>query len=249
VTVRLTVPRPTVNRLSLLTGLTYDTFMRKNQPMVLAQDLVTRVKPLVGLTFSEVAATEGLTFPDVNGKGCVGHFVEDLVGLPRDNDRLDFSWGDLKAKVFHSGEKVGGCVIGSLNSLASEMIDSNIDFDDFILGKKIGETVLVTVCTNRRGGGPAGVGWQNFTFESVSAHVLRQLPEWEGVKEDWEFLKGYVKGVALVGGFVSSGQKGPNGFLKFNSCGGEFRYNGRNLRRRGGIQLALGKTLVRQVCA
>jgi hypothetical protein len=222
--------------------------MRKNQPTVLAEDLVTRVKPFVGLTFAEVAAAEGLTFTNVNSKGCVGHFVEDLVGLPRDNDRMDFDWGDLKAKVFHSGREVGGCVIGSLNSLAPEMIDGNVDFDDFVLGKKIGKTVLVTVCTNRQSGGPAGAGWQNFTFESVSSHTLCHLPEWEGVKEDWEFLKGYVKGVALVGGFVSSGQKGPNGFLKFNSCGGAFRYNGRNLRRRGGIQLALGKNLVQKVC-
>jgi hypothetical protein len=223
--------------------------MRKNQPTVLAQDLVTRVKPFVGLTFSKVAATEGLTFTNINSKGCVGLFVERLVGLPPGPDRLDYPWGDLKAKVFHAGEKVGGCVIGSLNSLASEMIDGDVDFDDFILGKKIGETVLVTVCSNRHKGGPAGVGWQNFTFESVSAHVLRNLPEWGGVKEDWEFLKEYTREAVEKGTFISSSKGGPNDFLTFNSCGGEFRYNGRNLRRRGGVQLALGKTLVRQVCA
>jgi hypothetical protein len=223
--------------------------MRKNQPTVLSEDLITRIKPFVGLTFAEVSRKENLTFPDINSKGCVGHFVESLVGLSRDSDRLDFSWGDLKTKVFHQGRKIKGCVVGSLNSLASEMVDDDVDFDNFILGKKIGETVLVTVCTNRQCGGPAGAGWQNFTFESVSAHTLRHLPEWEGVKEDWEYLKEYTREAVETGGFVSSGEKGPNGYLGFNSCSGSFTYEGRNLRRRSGIQLKLGFDLVRRVCA
>jgi hypothetical protein len=224
--------------------------MRKNQPVVTPADLVTKLRPFMGLTFKEVSKTTGITFPEsLAGKGCVGHFVEDLVGLPRDNDRLDFNWGDLKTKTHHAGaKKLGGCVIGSLNSLASEMIESDTNFDDFILGKKIGQTVLVVVSSNRKGGGAAGEGWEKFTFETVSDHNLKELPVWEGVCEDWSFLKNYVWQSFLTGTPVSSGKKGPNDYLCFNSCGGQFSWRGRNLRRSGGIQLALGATLVQKVC-
>ena len=223
--------------------------MRNNQTVVTPQNLVEKLKPFVGKTFLEVSKLTGVSFPDKLGsKGCVGHFVEDLVGLPRDNDRLDFEWGDLKTKTYHKGQKVGGCVVGSLNSLVSELLDSNVCFDDFVLGKKIGQTVLVGVCTNRKGGGDFGEGWKNFTFESVSSHALNQTPEWKGIVEDFEFLKSYVSQCFLTGEKVSSGKKGPNDFLTFNSCGGAFNFRGFNLRNSGGIQLALGATLVRRVC-
>jgi len=223
--------------------------MRKNQPVVTPADLVAKLRPFMGLTFKEVSKTTGITFPEnLAGKGCVGHFVEDLVGLPKDNDRLDYNWGDLRTKTHHAGvKKLGGCVIGSLNSLASEMIESDTNFDDFILGKKVGQTVLVVVSSNRKGGGAAGEGWEKFTFETVSDHSLRKLPVWEGICEDWDFLKDYVHQSFLAGTPVSSGKKGPNDYLCFNSCGGQFSWKGRNLRRSGGIQLALGATLVQKV--
>lgn len=223
--------------------------MRKNQPVVTPAELVAKVQPFVGKTFLEVAELTGVSFPQrLQGKGVVGHFVEDLVGLPKDNDRLDYAWGDLKTKTFHAGQKLGGCVVGSLNSLASELLDDDVNFNDFVLGHKVGQTVLVTVCTNRKGGGAAGDGWERFTFESVAAHALRDLPEWEGVCEDWEYLKDYTFKCLLSGTHVSSSKKGPNDFLCFNSCGGSFKFAGRNLRRSGGVQLALGATLVRRVC-
>lgn len=204
----------------------------------------------MGRDFLDVSQSENVPFPvNLSGKGVVGHFVEDLVGLRRSNDRLDFDWGDLKTKLHHLGIEVGGCVIGSLNSLAAEMIEEDVPFEDFVLGRKIGQTVLVTYCTNRRGGGNAGEGWERFTFESVNDHVLRDMPQWEGVKEDWEVLKEYTRSAYLSDGFVSSGKKGPNDYLSFNSCGGTFSYGGRNLRHRGGIQLKLGKTLMREICA
>ena len=223
--------------------------MRKNQPVVTAAELVTKVQPFIGKTFLEVSQETGVPFPQrLKGKGVVGHFVEGLVGLPKDNDRLDYSWGDLKTKTYHAGGQVGGCVIGSLNSLAAQILNDDVKFDDFILGHKIGQTVLVTVCTNRKGGGAAGDGWEKFTFETVASHALRDLPEWEGICEDWEYLKDYVLKCLLTETFVSSSHKGPNDFLCFNSCGGAFKFSGRNLRRSGGIQLALGTTLVRRVC-
>lgn len=223
--------------------------MRKNQPPTSPEDLINRLRPFMGRTFLDVSTSESVPFTGgLKGKGVVGHWIEDLVGLPRDNDRLDFPWGDLKSKYHHLGKKVGGCVVGSLNSLASQMIDEDVAFDDFVLGRKIGETVLVTYCTNRKGGGPTGAGWENFTFESVSDHVLRSTPYWEGIQEDWEYLKGYARGASRVGNFVSSSHKGPHDYLRFNSCSGSFTYEGRNLRRRGGIQLSLGKTLMRELC-
>ena len=223
--------------------------MRKNYEQKTPEQLVAELSPFVGKTFAEVVTETGVRFPErLAGKGVVGHFVEDLVGLPKDSDRLDYGWGDLKSKTYHAGAKLGGCVIGSLNSLADELLTADVDFDEFVLGRKIGQTVLVTVCTNRRGGGKAGDGWERFTFESVSSHALNQLPQWQGVKEDWEFLKNYVFQSVLTGTPVSSSKKGPNDYLTFNSCGGAFKFQGNNLRRRGGIQLALGATLVREVC-
>jgi hypothetical protein len=224
--------------------------MRKNQPPTSPTDLIQRIKPFLGRTFLDVSQSENVPFTGgLQGKGVVGHWIEDLVGLPRDNDRLDFPWGDLKSKFHHVGKEIGGCVVGSLNSLAAEMIEEDTPFEEFILGKKISQTVLVTYCTNRRGGGAAGEGWEKFTFETVNDHVLRNLPQWEGVKEDWEVLKEYTRSAYLSDGFVSSSKKGPNDFLAFNSCGGSFSYGGRNLRRRSGIQLKLGKTLVRELCS
>lgn len=222
--------------------------MRKNQPPTSPEDLINRLRPFMGRSFLEVSESESVPFTGgLKGKGVVGHWIEDLVGLPRDNDRLDFPWGDLKSKYHHLGKPLGACVIGSLNSLASQMIDENVPFDDFVLGKKIGQTVLVTYCTNRQGGGPTGAGWEKFTFETVSNHVLRSSPYWEGVLEDWEYLKGYAKGAHVCGNYVSSSHKGPHDYLALNSCGGSFSYGGRNLRRRGGIQLKLGKTLVQAI--
>jgi hypothetical protein len=227
--------------------------MRKNYEQKTPEQLVAELSPFVGKTFAEVVNETGVRFPErLAGKGVVGHFVEDLVGLPKDSDRLDYGWGDLKTDTYHQGCKLGGCIVGSLNSLASEMLVDDVDFDEFVLGRKIGQTVLVTVCTNRRGGGKAGDGWERFTFESVSSHALNQLPQWQGVKEDWEFLKNYVHNCVVKDDYVSSSKKGLNGYLTFNSCGGEFKFQGRNLRRptnkSKGVQLALGATLVREVC-
>jgi hypothetical protein len=227
----------------------YSTVMRKNQKPVTPAEIVAKLLPFVGKTFLEVSELTGVPFPAAGkAKGVVGWFVEALVGLTRDNDRLDYEWGDLKTKVYHAGKEIGGCVIGSLNSLANELLEDDVAFDDFILGKKIGQTVLVTVCTNRKGGGTAADGWENFTFEGVSTHALRDLPEWQGVCEDWEWLKNHIAKCAIEGVYVSSSQRGPNDFLRLNSCGGSFKFCGRNLRRNGGLQLALGKTVVQKLC-
>jgi hypothetical protein len=129
------------------------------------------------------------------------------------------------------------------------MVDDDIAFEDCVLADKIGKTVLVTVCTNRTKGGPTGAGWENFTFETVGCHDIRNLPQWTKVVEDWEFLKEYCRDAARTGGYVSSGKKGPNDHLCFNPFAGSFTYKGRNLRRNGGLQLALGSTLVNELVA
>jgi DNA mismatch repair protein MutH len=221
---------------------------RHTQTPITPQDLVAKLQPLVGKTFYQLSVETGLPFHyNVNSKGVVGLYIEDLVGLSHDNDRLDFSWGDLKALIAHLGQEPGICVIGSLNSLAPKMLDENVSFDNFILGQKVANTVFVFVNTNRKKGGPAGVGWEKFTLESVSAHALKDSSEWGKVCEDWEDLKLKVREIYFKGEKVSSSLTGKNGLLCFNSCAGKFQWQGSNLRKQGGIQLAFGSLLMRKL--
>ena len=215
----------------------------------LSDDLVLKIKPFIGHTFGEVSRSEGVPFGNVNSKGCIGNFVQDLVGLRKGPSRLDYSWGDLKSLSHHLRQLLGRCVIGSINSLADQMIDEDIPFDDCVLADKVGKTVLVTVGTNRPQEEIPGAGWEKFVFETVGCHDLRHLPQWEGVVEDWEYLKEYCRSADRTGGYVSSGKKGPNDYLCFNPFAGSFTYKGRNLRRNGGLQLALGSTLVNELVA
>lgn len=231
--------------------LCYTTYMRKNQPVTTPESVVEKLKPFVGKTFLEISESTGVPFPTSgDSKGVVGWFIESLVGLSRDNDRLDYPWGDLKAKVTHKDRKPGNIVVGSLNSLVDILLDDSIPFAEVILGRKISQTVLVMVNSNRKGGGGlnATSGWENYTFDSVSNHLLRDMPEWQGVCEDWSSLRSYVWDCILSNKFVSSGRKGTNNFLCFNSCGGKFMLRERNLRKNGGLQLALGSNLVQKLC-
>jgi hypothetical protein len=173
-----------------------------------------------------------------------------VAGIPRGNDRLDFTkeTAEFKSTSFHEGADLSACVIGSINSLAKEMIDEDVAFENSVIGQKCFRTVMATVCTNRKKGGPAGAGWESFTLETVDNHPLIEMPEWGGIVEDWEHLKGYVRHEALSGGFVTSSARGPNDFLCFNPCKSPFRYNGRALRESGGgLQLAFGATLMLRI--
>jgi hypothetical protein len=214
-------------------------------------EVIRKLSPLKGLTFSEIKRLSGVEFTSKLGhKGCVGHFVEGLAGLPKSNERLDFKkeGGELKTKVYHKGCELGACVVGHINELAAEMIEQDVSLEESIIGQKMFKTVLVTVCSNRKGGGPAGAGWESFTLETVDNHPLLEMPEWEGIVEDWEYLKEYTRHASLSRGFVSSSAKGPNDYLCFNPCSASFRYNGRALRKSGGgLQLALGATLMRRI--
>ena len=224
--------------------------MKKNQPFVPFDKLVDRIKPFIGLSFAEVSNSQGVPFGNPNSKWCIGLFVQDLVGLKQGPSRLDYPGdGDLKSLSHHIREALGACVVGSISSLASQMIDDDVPFDDCVLADKIGKTVLVTVGTNRSKGGPTGTGWEKFTFETVGLHDVRRLPQWGKVTEDWEYLKEYCRNATRTGGHVSSGKKGPNDYLCFNPMAGSFTYGGRNLRRNGGLQLALGATLVNELVA
>ena len=225
--------------------------MRNPEDVPSVSQVVKKLRTFKGFALGEISRITGVKFSEKLGhKGCVGHFIEDVAGIPRGNDRLDFTEviAELKSKLLSRGAGLSACVIGSINSLPEEMVDEDVSFEDSVIGQKCFRMVIVTVCSNRGSGGPAGEGWEKFTLETVNDFHLLEMPEWEGVKEDWEYLKRCVREAARGGYTVSCGTKGPNDYLCFNPSNGSFRYKGEPLRKSGGgLQLALGATLMRRL--